>query len=60
MIEKLQDWVQDRLRERTSLDGAVLIGVGIGVLILKPFLPLLAFIAIGYGVYTLFKSDSNS
>ena len=50
-------WVKKRLRERTSLDGAVLIGVGVIVLIAGPFAKLAAYGAIGYGIWTLWKKQ---
>tara|TARA_A100001011_G_scaffold114953_1_gene121592 strand:+ start:576 stop:749 length:174 start_codon:yes stop_codon:yes gene_type:complete len=50
-------WVKKRLRERTSLDGAVLIGVGVIVLIAGPFAKLAAYGAIGYGIWTIWKKQ---
>ena len=50
-------WVKKRLRERTSLDGAVLIGVGVIVLIACPFAKLAAYGAIGYGIWTIWKKQ---
>ena len=46
------NWVKDRLEERTSWDGAVLIGVGVVVLIAGPFAKLAAYAAVGYGIWT--------
>ena len=51
------NWVKDRLEERTSWDGAVLIGVGVVVLIAWPFAKLAAYAAIGYGIWTLWKKQ---
>ena len=50
-------WVKKRLRERTSLDGAVLIGVGVIVLIAGPFAKLAAYGAIVYGIWTIWKKQ---
>ena len=50
-------WVKKRLRERTSLDGAVLIGVGVIVLIAGPFAKLAVYGAIGYGIWTIWKKQ---
>ena len=50
-------WVKKRLRERTSLDGAVLIGVGVIVLIAGPFAKLAAYGANGYGIWTIWKKQ---
>ena len=54
MIKK---WIKKRLDERTSLDGAVLIGVGLVILIAGPFAKLAAYAAIAYGTWTIWKSE---
>ena len=48
-------WVKDRVDERTSWDGTVLIAVGVVVLIAGPFAKLAAWGAIAYGAWTLSK-----
>lgn len=53
----LQKWVLDRLKERTTLDGAVLIGAGVAFLIFKPIASIVAYGAIAYGAWTLFKKE---
>ena len=47
----------DRLSERTSLDGAVLIGAGIAFLIFKPIASIVAYGAIAYGAWTIWKRE---
>lgn len=54
MIKK---WISSRLDERTSWDGAALIAVGVIVLIAGPFAKLAAYAAIGYGIWTIYKSE---
>ena len=54
MIKK---WIKKRLDERTSLDGVVLIGVGLVILIAGPFAKLAAYAAIAYGAWTIWKSE---
>jgi hypothetical protein len=51
------NWIKDRLDERTSWDGAVLIGVGVVVLIAGPLAKLVAYGAIAYGAWTLWKKE---
>jgi|TARA_B110000116_G_scaffold239368_1_gene226747 hypothetical protein len=53
----LKNWITKRIEERTSLDGAVLIAVGVIVLIAGPFAKLAAYAAIGYGIWTIYKSE---
>jgi amino acid permease len=50
-------WIKKRLDERTSLDGAVLIGIGLVILIAGPFAKLAAYAAIAYGIWTIWKSE---
>lgn len=50
-------WVKDRVDERTSWDGAVLIICGVIVLIAGPFAKIAAWGAIGYGAWTLWKKE---
>ena len=49
------DWAKGRMGERTSLDGAVLIGGGI-VMILAP-VNLIAYGMILYGAWTIWKKE---
>ena len=53
----MKNWIKARIEERTSLDGAVLIGVGIIVLIAGSFAKLAAYAAIAYGAWTIWKKD---
>ena len=54
MVKK---WITSRLNERTTLDGAVLIGAGVAFLIFKPIASLVAYAAIAYGAYTIWKKE---
>lgn len=54
MVKK---WITSRLNERTTLDGAVLIGAGIAFLIFKPIASLVAYAAIAYGAWTIYKKE---
>ena len=54
MIKK---WITSRIDERTTWDGAALIGIGIVVLIAGPLAKLAAYVAIAYGAWTLYKKE---
>lgn len=56
-IKMLKKFITSRLEERTSWDGAMLIAVGLIILIAGPFAKLAAYIAIGYGAWTIYKSE---
>jgi len=51
------NFVKERLDERTSWDGAVLIAIGVVVLFAGPLAKLAAWGAIGYGAWTLWKKE---
>jgi hypothetical protein len=53
----IKNWIKERLDERTSLDGAVLVGVGLVIIIAGPFAKLAAYAAIAYGAWTIWKSE---
>ncbi len=50
-------WIKDRFAERTSLDGGMLIAVGIVGLLFDGLITYACYAAIAYGVWTLLKSE---
>jgi len=53
----VQKWINARLKERTTVDGIILVGAGIAFLIFKPIAALVAYGAIAYGAYTIWKAE---
>lgn len=53
--ESIMNWLKSRLKERTTLDGAILIVVGLAM-ILAP-INLIAYGAIAYGAWTIWKAE---
>jgi|TARA_S200002703_G_scaffold125628_1_gene111919 hypothetical protein len=51
------NWVKKRVEERTSWDGGALIVLGVIVLIAGPFAKIAAYLAIAYGIWTIWKSE---
>tara|TARA_Y100000816_G_scaffold156996_1_gene112000 strand:+ start:441 stop:602 length:162 start_codon:yes stop_codon:yes gene_type:complete len=51
------NWVKKRVEERTSWDGGALIALGVIVLIAGPFAKIAAYLAIAYGIWTIWKSE---
>ena len=45
--------IKKRLKERTTLDGAALVAMGVMVLFMQPFAKIAAGVAIAYGAYTI-------
>lgn len=55
-----KEWIVARLKERTSWDGAVLVGAGVAFLVFKPIASLVAYAAIAYGAWTIWKKESSN
>jgi hypothetical protein len=53
----MRTWINARLGERTSWDGAVLIVAGVVVLIASPLADIAAYGAIAWGAWTLIKKE---
>ena len=47
----------DRLKERTSHNGAALIAVGVIILVAGPIASWAAYAAIAYGAWTIWKAE---
>jgi len=57
MLNKVKNWINARVGERTSWDGSLLIVAGVSFLIFKPLASILAYAAIAYGIWTLVKPE---
>lgn len=53
----IQKWVSNRIKERTTYDGVVLIVAGVCFVMFQPLATIAAYAAIVYGAYTLIKSE---
>lgn len=49
----IKTWIQARMKERTSWDGAALIALGLMALFLAPLAKIAAGLAIAYGAWTI-------
>jgi hypothetical protein len=52
-------WFLDRFKERTTWDGVVLIAAGVVYLVFEPIATIVAYVAIGYGAWTLWKKEKG-
>ena len=52
-------WITERFRERTTWDGIVLILVGVAILLVKGLLPWIAWGAIAFGAWTVWKPEKR-
>ena len=53
------DFIKARLKERTSLDGALIAGLGLLVALGGPMTHIAAWAAVVYGAWTLWKAEHN-
>lgn len=51
------EWAYDRLKERTTADGMILVLVGLGYLLFQPIAVYMAYAAILYGLWTAIKKQ---
>lgn len=54
MIKK---WIANRLQERSTVDGVVIVAAGAAVIVFSPFAKLIAYAAIVYGAYTIWRQE---
>ena len=57
-VRAMKDWIIARVAERTSWDGATIVGGSILILMGAPIIEMLAWPALIWGVYTLVKEQS--
>ena len=53
----IKHWINERMKERTSMDGAVCIALGLMILFLSPLAKIAAGLAISYGIWTIWKAE---
>lgn len=51
------DWLQDRLRERTSWDGLTIILISVMALAASPLIKYAAWVGLVYGAWTLWRGE---
>ena len=53
MIKK---WIEQRLAERSTIDGALMIAAVAAIIIFSPLTKLIAYGAIAYGAWTIWRN----
>jgi hypothetical protein len=56
-VHYIIDWIQDRLRERTSWDGLTIIVISVLALAASPLIKYAAWAGLAYGVWTLWRTE---
>jgi hypothetical protein len=57
MLEIAKSWIVNRIKERTTWDGVALIAAGVVYLVFEPIASIVAYAAIAYGAWTVWKSE---
>jgi hypothetical protein len=53
----IKNQIAKRLAERSTIDGIVFVAAGAAVIVFSPFANLIAYGAIAYGAYTIWRQD---
>ena len=51
------NWIKGRVKEMSSWSGAVLIGLGAMIILGGPFVNMLAWAAVAWGILSIVKKD---
>lgn len=54
-MDKVKNWIKARSKERTTVDGAILIIAGLVFLVIEPLAKIVAVGAMAYGAFTIVK-----
>ncbi len=52
MIKK---WIETRIKERSTIDGVLMVAAGAAIIVFSPLTKLIAYAAIAYGAYTIWR-----
>ena len=52
----IKDWIENRLKQRSTVDGALIVAAGAASIVLSPLTKLIAYGAIAYGAYTIWRN----
>ena len=47
--------IKDRIKQRSTIDGVMITAVGVAIIIFSPFAKIIAYGAIVYGLYTMWR-----
>ena len=49
------NWIKSKFKERSSFDGIVMVAGGAAIIVFSPFAKIIAYGAIAYGAYTIWR-----
>ena len=51
----IKNWIETRLREQSTVDGVLMVAAGAAIIIFSPLTKLIAYGAIAYGAWTIWR-----
>jgi hypothetical protein len=55
-LEMIKDWIENRLKQRSTVDGVLMVAAGAAIIVFSPLTKLIAYGAIAYGAYTIWRN----
>jgi hypothetical protein len=52
----IKNWIKKKIDERSTIDGVVMVAAGAAIIIFSPLTKLIAYAAIAYGAYTIWRN----
>ena len=53
----LKKWISTKLKERSTLDGGLMVVAGVVIIVLGPLAKFVAYGAVAYGAYTIWRNE---
>lgn len=53
----LKKWISTKLKERSTLDGGLMVVAGVVIIVLGPLAKFVAYGALAYGAYTIWRNE---
>ncbi len=53
----LKKWISTKLKERSTLDGVLMVVAGVVIIVLGPLAKFVAYGALAYGAYTIWRNE---
>ncbi len=51
----MKTWLKSKLKEKSTKDGIIMVAAGAAIIVFYPFAKLIAYGAIVYGAYTMYR-----
>ena len=52
----IKDWIENRLKQRSTVDGVLMVAAGAAIIVFSPLTKLIAYGVIAHGAYTIWRN----